>query len=478
MLNAAGPVLKNTLIICLLLNVLGCTSGLHGGQRLNLSPLLFYDNNPQEDITRLELFGPLFYREVARDKSLTVVAPFFYWLKDKESLDTEFLYPLGRYGRNAEGSRFNLLPFSRARRQLPEGSSEFTFFPVFWGKTAKGETYGGVFPLGGVFRERFDRDYIAFVLWPLYSISRGHGVDNYHFLWPFFSFSTGEETSHTFWPLAGKIIKTGVYEKYYALWPFISYQRLKLDTDSPRTLTAILPFYLKDTTPTTYQKGIFYPFFSHYTSAQGNYEQWDTPWPFFVRGQGEDFKLLAVRPFYYHREEKNKEQIDILWPMYSRYQEYSRSSEEELEALDTKYRFLFFSFYESHVTSQGKWEEKSRLWPLYFYEGQPGRLKAHAPDLLPLQSPGWDLLFGPYLYLWSMERQGEYRQGRALWGIYRWEEIPGARQWELSFLASRQVSSEGSKFKLLSGLFTYEKQGIERSLRLFYLPWGFNWQSK
>jgi hypothetical protein len=140
-------VLKNTLIICLLLNVLACTSGLHGGRRLNLSPLFFYDNNPQEDITRLELLGPLFSRERAAEQSLTVIAPFFYWLKKKESLDSEFLYPLGRYFRNAEGSRFNLVPFSRARRQLPEDSSESTFFPVFWGKTAKGEAYGGVFPL-------------------------------------------------------------------------------------------------------------------------------------------------------------------------------------------------------------------------------------------------------------------------------------------------------------------------------------------
>jgi hypothetical protein len=297
-------------------------------------------------------------------------------------------------------------------------------------------------------------------------------------LWPFFSYSTGEESSRTFWPLAGTIIKPGVYEKYYALWPFINYQRLNLDTDSPRTLTAILPFYLKDTTPTTYQKGIFYPFFSHYKSTKGNYEQWDTPWPFFVRGQGEDFKLLAVRPFYYHRAEKNKEQVDILWPMYSRSQEYSRSKEEEPATLDTRYRFLFFSSYESRVNSSGGWEERSRLWPLYFYEAQKESLKAHAPELLPLQSTGWDLLFGPYLYLWSMERQGEYRQGRALWGLYRWEEIPRAHRWELSFLASRQVSPEGSSFKLLAGLFTYEKQGASRRLRLFYLPWGFNWQSK
>jgi hypothetical protein len=464
-------VLKKCLLLLLTLNLLACTAGPQPGrQRLNLSPLLYYSSNPEGEVTRLEILGPLFSREVAGPNAITTLAPLFYVLKHgQESTSAEFFYPLGHYYHNAEEQRFNLLPLIQQRQEPSGGPTETQIFPFFWGRTAGGETYGGVFPLAGTFKKRYGRDSMFFLLWPLYSSSSGEGSYHYHFLWPFFSYSTGKETAHTFWPIAGKMNKPGVYEKFYTLWPLINYQRLNLDTERPRTLKTFLPFYLEETSPEYQRRSYGYPFFSHYHQNKGNYDQWDTPWPLIVRGDGEDFHLRAFRPFYYHRVEKTEEATYILWPM------YAKDRQEKPASLEVTYRFLFFSTYRVRVNPQGNWEERSRLWPFYFYDQDSKRLKAHAPDLLPLQSQGWDLLFGPYLYLWSTEQQGGYRQGRALWGIYRWEETPDYWLWELSFLVSRSFSQRESAWRFLLGMVTYQRQGTHSSLQFFYLPWKVKW---
>jgi hypothetical protein len=464
-------VLKKILLLALALNLLTCASGPQPGrQRLNLSPLFYYSSSPQDKVTRIEILGPLFSREVAGDNSLTTLAPLFYVLNyGQASTSAEFLYPLGHYYHSAAEQRFDLPPLIRQRHELSGGPTETQIFPFFWGRTQDGDAYGGVFPLYGTYKQRFNRDYIQFVLWPLYSFSSGAGSYHYHFLWPFFSYATGREPALAFWPLAGKIIKPGVYEKYYVLWPFFNYQRLNLNTDRPRTFKFYLG-YLHDTSPKFYHVGYGYPFFGHYHQYKGNYDQWDTPWPLIVRGDGENFHLRAFRPFYYHRLEKNEEATYILWPM------YVKDRQEKPHSLDASYRYLFFSTYHVRVDPQGNWEEDSRLWPLYFYKQNSRQLKAHVPDLLPLTSRGWDLLFGPWLYLWSTERQDGYRQGRALWGLYRWEGTPKYRLWELSFLVSHAISSEESKWRFLLGLVAYQSQGAHHSLRLFYLPWKIKWE--
>lgn len=450
-----------------LLALLGCVSGPQGGRRLNLMPLLFYSSNPSQDTARLELLGPLFSRERVGTDTITTLAPLLCWRERGARREGEFLYPLGWYRREPAGSRFSFLPFSRYHQERPGGGTDGQFFLLFWGRTPAGAAYGGLFPLGGTFRERFGRESITFILWPLFSTSTGDGSRHYKVLWPFFSYSQGKESGFTFWPLFGKITRAGVYDKYYALWPLLHYQRLRLDTEQPRTVKAALPFYLEDTTPTSRWRGLF---FSHYVQEQGHYSQWNLPWPFIVRGDGEQFTLRSFWPFYYHRSDRDSDRLQLFWPL------YARTREEKSDRLMVQHRWLLFSVYRYRLEPEGGWTEQGRLWPLFYFEGQCGRGQAHAPDLVPIRSKGWSRIYGPWLYLWSQERQGQSCQGRALWGLYRWERNPGYRLWELGFLASRQVTPERSSFRLLSGLLTWERRGSIHHLRLFYLPWGLTWE--
>ena len=291
----------------------------------------------------------------------------------------------------------------------------------------------------------------------------------YSFLWPFFSYATGGEQALTFWPLGGKIVKPGISEKYYALWPLVNYQRLKLDTENPQTINSVLPFYAKETSNTSYRKSILFPFFTHYHQDQGNYDQWDTPWPFIVRGDGENYTLRNYFPFYYSRQEADKSRFAIFWWLYDRRLDTSNDS------WDLSYRYLFFSTYNTIIDSQGRWQEKSRVWPLYFSTSRPGYSHFHAPEPIFLTSPGFDRLFGPWIYLWSQDQKDSYRQGKAFWGMYRWQEDQNYSLWELSFLADRETTAATSRFRLLSGLVTWERDGNFRRLKLLYLPQGFSW---
>jgi hypothetical protein len=155
---------------------------------------------------------------VAGPNSLTTLAPLFYVLKyGGISTRSEFLYPLGHFYRNVEDERVNLVPLVRHRQELSGGPTETQVFPFFWGRTAGGETYGGVFPLAGTFKQRYNRDSIFFLLWPLYSSSSGEGSYHYHFLWPFFSYSTGRESARTFWPFAGEIVESDTVTRFSAI---------------------------------------------------------------------------------------------------------------------------------------------------------------------------------------------------------------------------------------------------------------------
>ena len=464
------PLLAVVISLLAAMLLAGCTTTSRGERRLNLSPVFFYSDNPETDQSRFEILGPLFSRDRAGSTFLYTFAPLFYYLNEGNAIEAEFLYPFGQYKSGSSDTRFNIIPFSTYRHEvLPEGASNWQLFPFYGGRTSQGEGYGGMFPFYGTYKERFGRDRGKFILWPLYASTVAEDTYRYTVLWPFFSYSTGGEQALTFWPFWGKIITPGKSEKYYALWPLINSQKLGLDTDNPRTVKTVLPFYARESSNTYYRQSILYPFFTHYHQDQGNYDQWDTPWPFVVRGDGENFTLRNYFPFYYKRQEKDKSRFAIFWWL------YDKSIDASMDSWDETYRYLMFSSYTTEIDAKGDWSVKNRLWPLFYATSRRGVSHFHAPEPFMMSSPGFDRLFGPWVYLWNQDRLDTYRQGKAFWGLYRWQEDVDYRLWELSFLADRETTANASKFRLLGGLVTWERENNLRRLKLLYLPKGFSW---
>ncbi len=174
-------------------------------------------------------------------------------------------------------------------------------------------------------------------------------------------------------------------------------------------------------------------------------------------------------PFYYNRQEADKSRFAIGWWLYDHTIDSSAGSWEQT------YRYLCFSSYTTEIDAKGNWSEKHRMWPLFYSSAKSGVSRFHAPEPIIMESPGFDRLFGPWVYLWTQERQDTYRQGKAFWGIYRWQDDLDYHLWELSFLADRETTANTSKFRLLGGLVTVEREGDLHRLKLLYLPRGISW---
>ncbi len=116
---------------------------------------------------------------------------------------------------------------------------------------------------------------------------------------------------------------------------------------------------------------------------------------------------------------QDRSRFAILWWLYDKRTDTSGGTWEQT------YRYLFFSSYTTEIDAKGDWREKNRIWPLYFSTSRTGFSHFHAPELIFMQSPGFDRLFGPWVYLWTQDRQDTYRQGKAFWGMYRWQEDTG-----------------------------------------------------
>lgn len=193
--------MKRILTLLLLGLGLGVSPLLAEEVRFNLWPFFFYARS--QEATRLELVGPFIYRYRNGKESSLSFRPLFAWVNHPSpgERDLYFLSPLGHY--HAEGTyrHFRLVPLISYDWKVEEEkggqgqAKSRTLFPIFWGRTAEGETYGGIFPIYGVFKKRFGYDEVRFVLWPLYSFTRLGEDRSTNILWPIFNYSRGPTLS-------------------------------------------------------------------------------------------------------------------------------------------------------------------------------------------------------------------------------------------------------------------------------------------
>lgn len=474
----------NKIHVCILASLLlifssGCATSFHDNRRLNMEPLFNYDKDLSKESTEFDAIGPFFSLRSKPEEKEYGLRPFFYVRKNEEEhfKEVEYLYPLGKYRSTKEETDSYFLPLFSSHTDTLEGKenpSDFGFFPIFWGKDQENKGYGGFFPFYGRLSHRFGKDQIHFFLWPLYSDSKDGDSYTYNILWPIFSRTTGgEESGFRIWPLYGQMEKEGEYSKYFALWPIFFFQETNLDTDNPVTFSAIFPFYLNKSSLKGYSRSFLWPFFNYTVDRTKNYTSWDMPWPILHRSEGEGIQSFRFFPIYGYKKKRNSKSGFFLWPIYT----YRKNTFEDHE--EKTYRFFLINKYQKKIWDGGfKNGTSIRIWPLFFYDRkEDGTTRFSWPEIIPLDDDGFERNWAPFfrLYQYNRDRDGN-TESKFLWGLYRHKKSESREFYEISLLYSYEKEEDVVFLSILKGLFEYQNNGVESSIKLFYLPWKIRWQ--
>jgi hypothetical protein len=422
-------------------------------------PLFSYDTFGEQK--EVEVLGPLFLWKEDREGTEWGIRPFVYRTKypSQELLRWEFFYPLGKYQRKEGDSKVYLVPFSLFKDEVTSSAPEkrernSSILTAFWGRTDKGESYGGFFPIAGQFKERFGRDRIVFYLWPLYSRIEDEGEVTWRIPWPLVSLMGGKAKGLYIRPLWGYKKRAGEYSKGFILWPIYVYKDEDLDTDRPVSTRIYFPFYATVRSPGSRTDVFIPPLFFHQRVDDPPLEKWAFPWPFFTLVRGEGVRETAVFPLFRVRQEEQRKRSYIFWPVY-KYEWDIMTAEEE-----TVRRFLLINKYRIvKELDTGKEALGANFWPVFDYRrGFEGEKSFYIFPLLPLHDDGLERNTYPLLWVYRYTRspRGETLSD-LLWGLYRRRHSSEFSSTQFAFLLRlEKKGAENFSFSFLEGLIRYQ----------------------
>jgi len=465
---------------------LGFLCGLQsvGASELSFGPLFHEFKLTLNPGYRTEAAGPLYYQQAITEENdltrLWAAPPIFSYLlnEDTDYEQFDFLWKGISYHRYGEEYRFHILQlfsFSGGQTQSETNVSRLTLFPLYFQQRSKipDKNYTALLPIYGRIRERFFRDDIRFVLFPIYGQSRKRDVVTDNYLYPFFHLRHGDGLKGwQFWPLVGSEHKEvtsktngwgdvemgGGHDKRFILWPIFLEQHTGIGTDNPTHQQALLPLYSflrspqRDSTSYLWLLGV-----THTVDRQKRFDEWGAPWPLVVFTRGEGKTANRVWPFFSKAYNTTQTSEWYLWPVYK----YNRLHSDPLNRERTRILFFLYSAVSVKNTETGKRLRQIDLWPLFTsrrdLEGR-NRLQILAPlePLLPNNT--------------SVERDLS-----PLWSLWRseWNSKTGATSQSLLWnLYRRDTRPEGKKCSLLFGLFQYQSGHDGRRWRVFYVPLG------
>lgn len=485
------------------------------------------------------------YRRRANEKEFAL-RPLFYCriAPHDDRADAWFLYPLGRYSRTGKSRRLRLMPLfyynrmvhagrelSEVEGHTPGDLSEFEkrrmvpgetvdvdwfLFPLLYGGTDPEEgRYFAFLPFGGRLNNFLGKDWIRFVLFPLYMETQDPRYHSWNVLWPVFAWWRGEgQRGWKFFPFYGTNRREGRFERTWFLWPIGYRWRVGLDTKYPTTLFALLPFYGHIRNEKLNLTTVLWPLFSKRTDARRNLVEWHAPWPFFSYTRGDGIRGMKFWPVWGHRSGNHGRRVQFLWPMYSR----SLARQDDRSLLTRSVGGVYWQWTEKwrDYEVDGKivrkpppripgklwrgedWIEDDnnqppvdepelanapykeyertfwKLWPLcharrgaddsrvfQFLSPLPWREGRGAANML---SPLWTV------YRYERDAEGRIRE-HALLGLYR--HVRDRTQRRLDVLGIYQYRRVGWYYRyagILGGLVAYERVGYDKGFRLLWIP--------
>lgn len=470
--------------------------------QVNIGPLYCRWHDSTSETTNVDVCGPLLFYAKAAGAQQFCLRPIVAFVNDRkaESTEVDVLYPLFTYDRRGNEYKWQLL-------QLVSGSGgtglvgtnfcRVTLFPILFVQHSgePSESYIALFPVGGTLKNRFFRDEIKFVLWPLYvrtvraqlsqptpliadsvpacqtARKTESKVVTYNFVAPIFHLRRGNGLKGwQFWPLIGHEHKTvtsytnlwgeeesvPAHDTRFFLWPVYLQQTRNIGTTNAEHHFALLPFYVRFHSLTRDSTSYLWPIGVTITQDRKlKYREIGVPWPLIVFASGEGKNTKRIFPLFSHAWSATAESEWYLWPVYKR----TRLNAHPLERDRTRILFFLFSDTIERNTQAGVSQRRTTFWPLFnatrSYDGvERVQLFSLLEPILP-------------------NNTGIERNYSALWAIWRSEKNPVAGVTNRSFLWNLyrcDANAVSRRSSFLFGIFRYEATQTGKRLRLFYIP--------
>jgi len=426
---------------------------------------------------RREMLGPFWSAQETADGKQWAVPPLISYERVESTgwEQFDFLYPLftrRRVGEEWRAQFFQLFSIAGGGTVETNVARRFTVFPFYFQQRSSDptENYTALLPFYGHLQNRFSRDSMTVVGFPLYLRSWRKDVRTDNYLFPFVHVREGSGLHG--WqalPLAGHEHKeittfTNIYgenetvaghDKWFALWPLVAGHKTGIGTAAAETNVVALPFYTSLRSAARDQTTWLWPFFTSTEDRENDFREWAGPWPFFTKASGAGRQGVRFWPLFGRIRKPKITTEFMLWPLYKR----SVIHSPPLHRKRTRIGFLVYTDLTERNLETGTEKKRLDVWPLFARrQGADG---------------SWRLqIFAP-LEPWLAGNSSVQRNYSPLWSVWRQESNPAMGRSSASLLWNtyrRETDGERRKCSILFGLFKYQASPEGSDLRLFYIP--------
>ena len=451
--------------LCAALLITSCLCG----EERNAWPLAVRQVTTEGITEAGEYLGPFFFQKKTADNAFVQGFRPFYLRKKKDVHETStLLYPFFTWDKDGDYrnfSFFNLVNFRRQTDADLKTIQNFDAWPFYFSRDTgdPATSYRAFFPIGGTIKNRFGKDRIHFVLFPLYSNVEKSGSHTTHAPWPFLRFIDGaDDHGFEFWPLFGHRGRAGDYDSRFYLWPLIYKTTKNLSESQPDVKLGVLPFYSRDTAPGYINENYFWPFFGYtHRTTPIKYDEKRYLWPIFIQGRGDARFVNRWAPLYTHSVNKGVDKTWIAWPVFR----HSRWEDGGIAQDKKQLLFLFYwSLTQRSISNPAAAPaSKTHLWPLVsIWDNGAGsrqvQLLSPFEVLFPTNEPVRQL-YSPLLAIYRFDqRTPEDVRHSILFSLLSWKRSPSEKEFHVGPLFSRRSTAAETRVALALGLLSWRRQ--------------------
>jgi hypothetical protein len=452
-------------------------AAVHGRAEENIWPFYLKQQQSGDRGKSEQFLGPIFFAKGTAAGEVQGFRPFFMVEKEGDKQSGTFLYPVfSWYNEPAYHDSSFLLLINR--RHYDDGSqgqsAHFDLWP-FYSSHETGDpatSYHALFPIVGTVKQRFRKDRMSWVLFPLYFDTEEKGMEITTMPWPFFAYIRGAgHHGFEFWPVYGQRWRTGDYDKRFFLWPFFYKFDRDLSTEQPTYSIGALPFYTRDSGPGSLNVTFAWPLFGFTRQTRPvRYNEQRYLWPFLVQGQGEERNINRWAPLYTHSVIKGYDKTWVLWPLFRHGTWEDTGIAEERNQF---FYFLYFSQTQRSLTNPAAAPaNKTHVWPLFSYwDNGAGRRQVQFISPLEVFFPNNDTmrqLYNPLFAVYTYDRQGAAASRHCLlWGALTYRRSATDREFHLGPLLSVHTAEASKRVAFVGGVFGWQRRPGEAHSRFF-----------